>query len=82
MDKAPIIPTLKKVVPMAFALGAVMELFMIYGKVGKETFYETACRLEIERRERREEAYNVLRERVEKRKAERLQNAKGDEDTT
>lgn len=37
----------------SFCAGAGMELFMIYGRVGSETFYDTAKRKEIERRDER-----------------------------
>lgn len=49
----PLSKTLLKVIPISFAAGAAMELFMIYGRVGSETFYDTAKRLESERRSQR-----------------------------
>lgn len=71
MRNRPILPTLIRVVPMAFALGAVMELFMIYGKIGSETFYETAKRLENERIGQQKQAFDQLKQRVEERKENR-----------
>jgi Uncharacterised protein family UPF0640 len=41
---------LLRVIPCGFLLGAAMELFMIKVTIGHESFYETAKRLEVERR--------------------------------
>lgn len=60
-----------RVVPMAFIVGAGMELFMTYVRIGDETFYETAKRLEETRREERQQAAQDLQRRVEERKATR-----------
>lgn len=51
----PLSKTLLKVIPISFAAGAAMELFMIYARIGSETFYDTAKRLEQERRKNRME---------------------------
>lgn len=42
--------TLARVVPAGFVLGAAMEAFMVHVTVGSESFYQTALRLEAERR--------------------------------
>lgn len=49
----PISHVLLRLVPLSFAAGAAIELFMIYGRVGSETFYDTAKRLEYQRRVQR-----------------------------
>lgn len=45
--------TLLRVVPLGFAIGAALEAFMVKVTVGSESFYETALRLEAERRAER-----------------------------
>ena len=62
-------PVLKKLVPACFVIGAGMETFMIYGRVGKETFYDVAKRKEEERRlERLAEEKKFREEREERRR--------------
>jgi hypothetical protein len=41
---------LLRVVPGGFMLGAAIETFMVKVRIGQESFYETAKRLEVERR--------------------------------
>eukprot|EP00050_Salpingoeca_kvevrii_P012740 m.24556 g.24556 ORF g.24556 m.24556 type:complete len:69 (+) comp4287_c0_seq1:2038-2244(+) len=41
---------LVRAVPTAFVIGAAIEAFMIRVRVGEETFYDTAIRLEAQRR--------------------------------
>lgn len=67
----PLRKTLFKVVPVAFFLGAAIELFMVYVPVGGSTFYDTAKRLEQTRRKEREEAEAQLEARVEQRRLDR-----------
>jgi Uncharacterised protein family UPF0640 len=42
--------TLARVVPLGLVVGAALELFMVKVTVGSESFYQTALRLEAERR--------------------------------
>lgn len=69
-QKQPLGRLLMKVVPLAFLAGAGIELFMIYVRVGNETFYETAKRLEQTRQEdmkrKEEELINRVHERRRK----------------
>lgn len=60
--------------PAAFALGAAMELFMIYVRIGNETFYETAKRLEQRRRDERHQSAQDLQARVIERRQQRQSN--------
>lgn len=60
--------SLFRIVPLSFCVGAGIELFMTYVRVGSETFYETAKRLEAERREARRQSQKELEERVKSRK--------------
>lgn len=55
-SKRPMGETLKRIIPMAFIIGAGMELFMTYVRIGNETFYDTAKRLEQARRVERRRA--------------------------
>lgn len=59
---------LARVIPAAFVLGAGMELFMVYVRIGDETFYDVAKRLECERREEKLRSRRELEERVRRRK--------------
>lgn len=63
----PIRKTLFKVVPIAFLIGGGMELFMTYVKIGNETFYDTAKRLEAQRRDERRQGEEDLARRVRER---------------
>lgn len=67
-SQAPLGKTLVKVVPAAFVLGGAIELFMTYVRVGNETFYETAKRLEASRREEKRQDKEVLERRVMERR--------------
>jgi Uncharacterised protein family UPF0640 len=62
---------LVRVVPAGFILGACMELFMIKVRIGKESFYETALRLEAQRRAEREEELLAARNRLRNSNASR-----------
>lgn len=55
-------------------LGACIELFMIKVRVGSETFYDTAKRLEAERRKERENERRELEKRVLERERDRQQS--------
>lgn len=68
VDRVSLRGTLIRVVPAAFVLGAAMELFMIYVRIGDETFYETAKRLEVQRREEKLKAARELEDSVKHRK--------------
>jgi hypothetical protein len=46
---------LVRVIPVGFVVGACMEFFMIKVTIGNESFYETALRLEAQRRAAREQ---------------------------
>lgn len=74
VDRVSLRGTLIRVVPVAFVLGAAMELFMIYVRVGDETFYETAKRLEVRRREEKfsaaQDLEHIVKRRKEKEKTE------------
>lgn len=60
---------LLRVVPIGFALGAAMEYFMVKVTVGSESFYETALRLEAERRAAKDGEIEAAKERIRKAKA-------------
>lgn len=66
--KQPLTRLLMKVVPLAFLTGAGIELFMIYVRVGSETFYETAKRLEQTRQEDKKRREEELIHRVHERR--------------
>lgn len=53
-----------RVVVGSFLCGAGMETFMIYGRIGSETFYDTAKRKEIERRPERRRKNEEYREQL------------------
>lgn len=72
-SQAPLRKTLMKVVPLAFVFGGAIELFMTYVRVGNETFYDTAKRLEASRREEQRQE----KERLERRVRERRMNSSG-----
>lgn len=55
---------LMRIVPLAFIAGAGIELFMTYVRVGNETFYDTAKRLESQRREQRRKDEEEMKQRV------------------
>lgn len=44
---------LGRIVAVSFVVGAGVELFMIYARIGNETFYDTAKRKEMQRRPER-----------------------------
>jgi hypothetical protein len=46
---------LLRVIPAGFIVGACLEVFMIKVTIGKESFYETAVRLEAQRRAARQQ---------------------------
>lgn len=73
--QVPLGKTLIKVVPLAFVLGGAIEVFMTYVRVGNETFYETAKRLEANRRQERRQH----KEDLERRVLERQLNSAGNE---
>lgn len=62
--QAPLGKTLVKIVPLAFILGGAIEVFMTYVRVGNETFYDTAKRLEANRRQERRQEKEDLERRV------------------
>lgn len=66
MARKPVLKILLRVVPMSFALGAAVEYFMIYARIGNETFYDTAKRMELSRREDRQEKLEEFRDLVMK----------------
>lgn len=53
---------LGRIVAVSFVVGAGVELFMIYARIGSETFYDTAKRKEIERRPERRRKNEEFRE--------------------
>lgn len=53
-----------RTVPIGFVAGALMELFMVKVQIGDASFYETAVRLEAERRATREEELDAARSRL------------------
>lgn len=63
-SRTPLLKNLMRIVPLAFLAGAGVELFMIYVRVGNETFYDTAKRLESQRREQRRKDKEELEQRV------------------
>lgn len=65
--KAPLGSLLMKVVPIAFVIGGAMELFMTYVRIGSETFYDTAKRLEMGRRREKREQEEEMETRVKER---------------
>jgi hypothetical protein len=50
---------LYRYLPFFFLTGAVIELFMIKVRVGKETFYDTVVRKEAERRAKRQQTEQI-----------------------
>lgn len=66
-SRAPLQKTLIRIVPLAFVVGASMELFMAYVPVGNETFYDTAKRLEAQRKLEKQKSMDELRRRVKER---------------
>lgn len=67
-----------RMVSVSFVIGAGVELFMIYGRIGNETFYQTATRLEAERRPERLRKAKELQELIEQKKREREESNRGD----
>lgn len=65
-----------RIMSVSFVVGAGMELFMIYGRVGKETFYDTVKRLELERRPERQRRMQEIRQMIEQRERQKQDNSK------
>lgn len=72
--------TLIRVIPAAFVIGATMELFMTYVRIGDETFYDTAKRLEMQRQEERKRAAEELEKRVREREKQKAAPGDGKHD--
>lgn len=66
--QVPLPKALMKVVPLAFVVGGGIELFMTYVRIGNETFYDAAKRLEATRREERRQEKEDLERRVRERR--------------
>lgn len=75
-SRTPLHKNLMRIVPLAFLAGAGVELFMIYVRVGNETFYDTAKRLESQRREQRRKDEEELEQRVRLRSPNERQETK------
>lgn len=65
-----------RIVSISFVVGAGMELFMIYGRFGGETFYDTVKRLELERRPERQRRAEEIRRMIEQSQREEEDNRK------
>lgn len=59
-----LVKVLTRVVPVGFMLGAAIEVFMINVRIGDVSFYDTALRLEAERRAARAEELEAARARL------------------